>query len=267
VAGPLARSAEDLRLALGIVGGPDGDDATAYSWHLPALRKSKLTDYKIGYVLDDPLCPVEPEVKDVLENAVASLRRAGVQLAEGWPDGYDLRFAVFGRIYFYLAMSSRWLGDKEFKGMVDAIAKGKGDPLSASYATRHRDWLQQKALLLERRALWQTYFKSFDAFLMPVIFTAAFPHNFKLPYDRSSWLTRTLHTSTGDRPYVDTTSWITTPTYLGLPATSAPVGLTKSGLPVGLQIMGPYLEDATPIDLAAKLAEIHGGFVAPPGYA
>jgi len=38
------------------------------------------------------------------------------------------------------------------------------------------------------------------------------------------------------------------------------VGLTAKGLPVGIQIIGPYLEDATPIDLAGKLADVLGGF-------
>jgi amidase len=53
----------------------------------------------------------------------------------------------------------------------------------------------------------------------------------------------------------------------GCPATVAPVGRTRGGLPVGLQIMGPYLEDATPIDIARLMADVVGGFEAPPGYA
>jgi amidase len=52
----------------------------------------------------------------------------------------------------------------------------------------------------------------------------------------------------------------------GCPATVAPVGKTDGGLPVGIQILGPYLEDATPIRLAALLAEVAGGFTPPPGY-
>jgi amidase len=47
----------------------------------------------------------------------------------------------------------------------------------------------------------------------------------------------------------------------------APVGLTNTGLPVGIQIMGPFLEDATTIDIASKMAGVIGGFVAPPGFA
>jgi Asp-tRNA(Asn)/Glu-tRNA(Gln) amidotransferase A subunit family amidase len=42
-------------------------------------------------------------------------------------------------------------------------------------------------------------------------------------------------------------------TLTGLPATTAPVGITRADVPVGIQIMGPYLEDATPIDIAGWL--------------
>ena len=52
----------------------------------------------------------------------------------------------------------------------------------------------------------------------------------------------------------------------GCPATVAPAGKTPQGLPVGIQILGPYLEDATPIRLAGLLAKEHGGFTPPPGY-
>ena len=52
----------------------------------------------------------------------------------------------------------------------------------------------------------------------------------------------------------------------GLPATVAPVGLSESGLPVGVQIIGARFEDRTTIDFARGLSELVGGFVAPPGY-
>jgi amidase len=51
-----------------------------------------------------------------------------------------------------------------------------------------------------------------------------------------------------------------------LPATVAPIGRTAQGLPVGIQIMGPFLEDATPISIAGLLADLLGGFEPPPGY-
>jgi amidase len=46
----------------------------------------------------------------------------------------------------------------------------------------------------------------------------------------------------------------------GHPATAFPVGLTRSGLPIGLQAIGPYLEDRTPIRFAALVAREFGGF-------
>ncbi len=46
----------------------------------------------------------------------------------------------------------------------------------------------------------------------------------------------------------------------GRPATVAPAGKAATGLPVGFQILGPYLEDATPIRLASLLAKKNGGF-------
>ena len=77
---------------------------------------------------------------------------------------------------------------------------------------------------------------------------------------------RRIATPEGARNYMDLLFWMTPATLNGLPATVAPVGLTPDGLPVGLQILGPYLEDATPIDLAGRLADLIGGFRAPQGY-
>jgi amidase len=49
-----------------------------------------------------------------------------------------------------------------------------------------------------------------------------------------------------------------------LPATVAPAGRTAEGLPVGVQIVGPYLEDRTPIEFARRLADVIGGYAPPP---
>ncbi len=61
-------------------------------------------------------------------------------------------------------------------------------------------------------------------------------------------------------------TWTRIAVVSGLPATVAPVGLSESGLPVGIQIIGARLEDQTTIDFARGLSELIGGFVAPPGY-
>jgi amidase len=55
-------------------------------------------------------------------------------------------------------------------------------------------------------------------------------------------------------------------TLSGQPATAFPVGLTRAGLPIGLQAIGPYLEDYTPIHFAELVAQTWGGFRPPPSY-
>jgi amidase len=112
------------------------------------------------------------------------------------------------------------------------------------------------------RRAWQTAFDEIDVFLMPTSFVAAFPHDQSEPQDA-----RRLATSAGPRPYLDLMFWNTVANLTGLPATAAPVGRTAQGLPVGLQILGPYLEDATPIDFADRMSTVVGGFVPPPGFA
>jgi amidase len=110
--------------------------------------------------------------------------------------------------------------------------------------------------------VWQEYFKDHDVFLLPVAFVPAFPHDHSEPMDQ-----RKLDTPEGKRPYLDITPWIALATLTGCPATVAPAGRTQAGLPVGIQIMGPFLEDATPIEFARLMADVVGGFVAPKGYA
>ena len=69
-----------------------------------------------------------------------------------------------------------------------------------------------------------------------------------------------------ERPYLENMAWTLMAIVSGLPATVVPVGLSESGLPVGMQIIGANLEDRTPLDFARGLSELIGGFRAPPGY-
>ena len=69
-----------------------------------------------------------------------------------------------------------------------------------------------------------------------------------------------------ERRYWEQISWIGFATLAHLPASVAPVGLSADGLPVGIQIVAPYLEDRTAIDFARRLGEIIGGFEPPPGF-
>ena len=259
VGGPLARSAADLHAALRLLGGPAGYDAKAWKWELPPARHQSLREFRVGYVLDDPYCPVTPDTKAVLEGAIQKLEKAGVQLKEGWPAGFKLedlnRNYRFHLDAFTFSTEPQQQRDAERK---ESEASGKAVPGLASFA----DWQQQNFARLGYRAQWQGYFDQVDVILSPVAFTPAFAHDHSEPHDK-----RKIATAKGQREYNDMFSWIATATLTGCPATIAPVGRSEDGLPIGLQIMGPYWEDATPIVFAMLQEQVLGNFTAPNGYA
>jgi len=87
--------------------------------------------------------------------------------------------------------------------------------------------------------------------------TAAFKH------DQAEMGARRLDVDGQSQPYTNNVIWAGLATGAGLPATVAPIGRTESGLPIGVQIIGPYLEDSTPIQFAQLLEQAFGGFVPP----
>src|SRR5215470_4330254 len=87
VAGPMARSAADLLAVLKVLGGPVDWDTKAWKWELPPARGRSLREFRVGYVLNDPIAQPTPEVEAVLEKAIQTLERAGVTLKPGWPPG------------------------------------------------------------------------------------------------------------------------------------------------------------------------------------
>jgi amidase len=228
VVGPLARTASDLELALGIIAGPAGDDAKAYRLALPAPRHSRLGDYSVLVVTDHPLCATDDEVKAVVEAAAEQMRLAGASVAHSSPLLPDLAKAHLD----YQSM----LGTSMSRGRPNA------EPIDA------HAWMGLMAAQFALRRRWAELFESFDVVLAPPFGVAAFPH-----VDEDDWTKRRLTINGQETPYGQQTAWAGVATYPGLPASVAPVGKTRSGLPVGVQIIGPFLEDRTPIAVAGLL--------------
>ena len=97
---------------------------------------------------------------------------------------------------------------------------------------------------------------------MPTTFVAAFPHDTESYALRWS---RILQTPEGPRDYLDLHVWTSLSGLTGYPVTVTPAGRTAAGLPVGFQVLGPYMEDATSIDVAANVGEVLAGTRLPPG--
>jgi amidase len=91
VAGPMARTAEDLEAGLRILAGPESPDSKAFQWTIPHQRHQRIRDYRIGYLLEDPAVPVSSETKSVLEAAIRACEKAGATVKQGWPDGFQFQ--------------------------------------------------------------------------------------------------------------------------------------------------------------------------------
>jgi amidase len=236
--GPLARSAGDLRTAFMETAGPDDVSSLAYSWRLSPPRHRRLSDFRVGFVLNHDSAPVASDVGAVLSNAVDALGASGVTMAPGWPDGVNpaAEYETFGfHVGLFFAFAEP---GQDFPGVADFIG--------------------QENRRMALRAAWTRYFQDVDVFLCPANFTAAFPH------DGRPFPERTITTPEGERPYENQPFWVSHASVAGLPAVVAPVGLTHDGLPVGLQIIGPMYEDDTAITFAELLGDVVGGYERPP---
>ncbi len=263
VAGPLARSAVDLAIALDVLAGPDQNRAVGWRLDLPRPRHARLSDFRVATWFEDPALPVDDSVRSRLEATTQALRGAGVQVDEKARPAFDLKGLIrdYNRLLMPIVLAD--LPDEAIAGLT-RLANGfeKDDVSDAAEAARapliqHREWLRTNESREQSRVAFREFFSSYDILLCPVTSVPAIPH------DHSPFPARTIQVNDQVRPYTDLFGWISMATACHLPATVAPVGKTKDGLPVGVQIVGPYLEDHTTIEFARLLGGVIGGFSPP----
>ncbi len=267
VLGPIARSAADLDLALALLAGPLADRAVAWRLELPAPRHELLRDFRVAAWLDDAEFAVDPEVRRSLDDTVSALRAAGVRVDEAARPAFTLAEALDTYLQLLWPIMMGGSPPEVFAGLIDAAAASPAGAKSseltiARYGTaRHRDWLVANEAREQLRAKMAAFFQDYDVLLMPVNQVAAIPHDTREPLSA-----RRIVIGGAEREYFELFPWISVATMTLAPATAAPIGRTRANLPVGLQIVGPYLEDRTSIAFARALAEITAGFEPPPGF-
>jgi amidase len=263
--GPLARSAGDLDLVLSVIAGPDAELEVAWRLDLPPPRGSSLAAYRIVTWLDDPYCSVDHEITAVYEHLVTELRGAGATIEKSPPpislaEGHDVAQQLIQ------GSMSGWIPEKQFQILLDRAAAAAEDDTTSpvrwarNITQRVREYKLVEEQRLRLKAAWAAFFRDHDVLLCPVMPTVAFPHDQNPDVD-----SRTVDVNGAIRPYGDQFAWLQAIGVVHLPVVVAPVGRTGSGLPVGIQIVAPFLEDRTAIDVAARIAAVVGGFQAPPG--
>ncbi len=261
VAGPMARSVEDLELELNILAGPNRWERRAWRLELPPPRHHTLREYRVAAWLDDPCCPVEPGVRSLLEKAARALADAGVRVD---PDARPA-FTLDKVADTFFALLQAALAGSVARDRIEEYAATPGDTAVARtrrlLAMRHRQWLSYNERRLQLRRRWEEFFTQWDAMLFPVMPCAAIPHDHSEPQ-----AARLVWVGGEQRSYWDLITWMAPAGACYLPATVVPVGCLENGLPVGIQIVGPYLEDRTTLDLAKHLLALVGGCPRPPGF-
>jgi amidase len=267
VGGPIARSAADLRLALEALAGTSDIEGTAWRIELPPSRHARLKDFRVGVWLGGGVYVVDDDYRRAIEAFVQDVRRAGAKVTEAKlpfdaMEAYhiylDALFAVVGAGEPNLAAPMQARAGKDETGYAARLVRAMRMSLA--------DWLA----LSERRErlfrAFKAFFADYDVLLCPAATVVAFPHDTGGTV-HADQLDRRLSVNGKPRPYFDNFMWPSIATCSNLPAAVMPTGRSVGGLPAGVQIIGPYLEDFTVISFASLVEAELGGFAPPPALA
>jgi amidase len=266
VVGPLARCTDDLMLALDVLAGPDDAQATAYRLELPVARHAHLRDFRVLVLQDHPLLPLSSEVGAAMQRFAKDLRSAGATVADASPLLPDLTHVAETFNWLLMALLGAGFPDAAYASWKErAAGLPAGDRSLEAFRARalvssHRDWFRTQRARAAISHQWRQLFREWDVVVCPVLSTTAFLH------DDADMDQRVIDVDGKRIPYGSQAVWAGPASLSGLPATAMPLGLGSSGLPVGVQIVGPYLEDRTTLAFAQLAEREFGGFRIPPGF-
>ena len=239
--GPLAQSAEDCALLLGLMAGADPEDPTASTLPVPdymAATKGSMKGLRIGvptaFYVDD----LDPEVARVLDETIATLKKEGAAIVSvELPDQRQLTAACQLVVATEAAaFHKRWMIERpqDYGAQVlMRLQNGLAIP-AVSYLEAMR-W-RGPALAAYLAAVAGT-----DAVLVPVA-----------PMPAATIAESDVGNSQNAEAVIQRITRFNRPiNYLGLPALSVPSGFTKSGLPVGLQLIGRSFDEAMLLRIGA----------------
>jgi amidase len=265
VTGPLARAADDLELALSLISGPEPDDALAWQLKLPPARTKKISELRVAVMLEDANFSVDSEVQDRIQAVTDFLVKNGAKVSDRARPAFDnaVAFRIFGGLL--MAGLTRRKNDEAFWNRLGHLRARfmttDKDGVAVERVFTHADWLEMDAARDSLRRAWKAFFADWDVLLCPAAPTVAVPHD-----PRHAWHERKVVVKGRPTSPADPTFWGAFTTVAYLPSTVAPAGLTKSGLPVGVQIVGPAYGDLMCIEVARQLERGFYGFVAPKGW-
>ena len=240
VAGPMARTVEDLALAMSVMSGPDDRSPIAIDtpgsiFTAPLQRNFKAC--RIAYSEDLGGLPVEPEVRKVMQASRAVFESLGCEVVN---DEIDL--AEAGEIFM---LWRAWRTELR----IAPLLKDHKDQLKDTVIWNAEQGLDLTGPQLARAEAKRTeiyhrmraFMSRYEYFVLPV--NQVLPFSVDLDYPREI-------NGVKMNTYID---WQKTAYFIsamGNPAISVPAGFTDSGLPVGVQIVGGHRQDFAVLQLA-----------------
>ena len=257
--GPMTRSAADTELFFAQLAGPEGPEAVGWRLDLPRPRVRALGDLRVAVWTEDAVCRTDTETRAAIRSFADQLADAGARVTELVPPvGGPADQALFARLQ--AGEVARGMDDEAW---TDARARAAaGDPAAALLTQDLRSALADLEAQRAATLRWQQLFAEVDVVLCPAVARAA------ITPEPDGTTPETVEVDGAVVPIDTLSDWSRLSSLGRLPATVVPLGPgAVSGLPIGAQLLGPYLEDRTPLR-AAVLAEEAGllRFRPPPGW-
>jgi amidase len=264
--GPMARSARDLAVGLGVMAGLDAIES-GWRLDLPKPTVLSLAGLRVAIMAMHEICPVEDEISKSLLELGKFLKKAGAKVSVSARPEIDAAAAYENYLTLLNAALSARMPDKVLNRMREMLKRA--DPADRSPAVitargnllEHRLWLRANEERARMRAAWAEFFESYDVLISPVGATAAVLHDHSGNMGERSITVNGTPLNVADQLF-----WAGYSCNFGLPSTAAPLGHTASGLPYGMQIIGAPYADYTTIAVAGLLEKAWAGFVPPPAY-
>jgi amidase len=267
VAGPLARSAKDLTAMMKILAGGEGTQARGWKLAMPQAKQKSLKDFRVAIKLDSAVSEVDSPLKDLLLKLGKYVEKRAKKTSWNALPAFSDEEAYENFITLLRATSTKRMSDDAIAAEVEkAKALRDGDNsyvamMTRAFALSHGAWLRANERRHQMRLLWDQFFDEWDVMLCPAAASAAFPHDQKGERHERFITVNGKQVSTIDQRF-----WAGYSCNFYLPSTVAPMGLTSTGLPCGVQIITREYGDYTALRFAELLEQEYYAFVAPPGF-
>lgn len=266
--GPLARSIEDLQLCMFLIAGADSRQPAIPPVPLDKPANKRLSELRIAWTYGYDFLPISQDTRSCMQNLINCLTNAGCNLSESRPSSLDWSEMLtnYGILSFFELFASTSPLKDLIRGLQFALknqflAQTQTTYKSSSTSSQKTNQVfppslaKYKAILADRdRAMvkMDLFMDQWDAWICPVSLDAAFPHcNFAQP----------IEVDGVKIPYLVACGGYTMPlNFTGSPVVVIPIGQSRSGLPIGVQIVGKKWQDLNVLAIANEIDQVTSNF-------